>query len=168
MNTDATPASVVLENSQSYRLEFHWVGDRFEHQLTAEGGNAKTLCKGVQSSWPTSPPLQQLSKESINGQDVVLGVGCAGTSHWSVSVEPIEGGFRFDWACKTKEPPKFLGSRYSTQGKMSVVAGEHGVSTFGDDNAEAEIVPKEELGEAKTYRWSYRIAVTAIGAQASG
>ena len=158
MNATAAPESVVLENSTGNRLVFHWTADRYEHRMVTSGGVAESLCSNTDSSWPTSPPLQQLSKESINGQDVVLGVGCAGTSHWSVSVEPRDDGFQFDWACKTKEPPEHLGSRYSIQHPVSVLAGTHGDVSVLDDGA--EIVPTEQLGDAKTYRWSYRIVAS--------
>jgi len=36
----------------------------------------------------------------------------AGTSHWSLSAEPHETGFRCEVACRVKEPPPRLASTY--------------------------------------------------------
>ena len=83
-------------------VDFQWMQDRFVHSVRIESFETKTLAENESTPWPQSPPMQQLSIEMIDGRNVALGVGCAGKSHWSLSVEPVENGFRFDWACKTK------------------------------------------------------------------
>jgi len=46
----------------------------------------------------------------------LLGVGQAGKSHWSISIEPLDfegdAAFRFDVACRTRSHPSWLGSTY--------------------------------------------------------
>jgi hypothetical protein len=66
-------------------------------------------------AWPPSPPFQEVHLESrADGKQIALAVGRAGTSHWSLSVEPFlsGSGFVFDVACRVRERPIELGSSY--------------------------------------------------------
>lgn len=114
--------SCAGSNGTTLQLDFRRVGDRFVQSLrcSGSGGRYRAVWEGVQKAeaelWPDSPPLQELSLETIDGRDVLLGVGRAGKCHWSVSIETIEvesaAAFRFDVACRCPEPPQWLGSTY--------------------------------------------------------
>ncbi|MEL6110685.1 MAG: hypothetical protein AAFU85_32160, partial [Planctomycetota bacterium] len=112
--TDAltSPPSISLRHPRlDLQVRFDWEKDRYRHTVLRPAQELQSVI-GDDASWPATPPLQQLSVETIDEREVALGVGSAGTSHWSVSVEPTEAGFLFDWACRTSETPGFLGSSY--------------------------------------------------------
>ncbi len=107
----AGPAGAVL------RLRFFRAGDRFAHRLElAEGDSIRPLLESLEGTaaedWPASPPLQQLHVEERPTGKVALLVGMAGRSHWSLAVETAPNGFLFRAACRLREPPAKLGSRY--------------------------------------------------------
>jgi hypothetical protein len=95
--------------------EFHRRGDRYAWCLTAESPGGARLLESREGSsdeaWPPSPPLQQMSRELIAGQPVILLVGAAGRSHWSCSWTFDESGAQAwaEFACRLTERPKFLG-----------------------------------------------------------
>ncbi len=101
------------------RADFESVGDFFRHRISVIAGDTETsvgwesVAPGDEPAWPRSPPIQELSLESVAGRDCLLGVGRAGKSHWSLSVETAaDGELRFDFACRCSEPPRWLGSTY--------------------------------------------------------
>lgn len=102
------------------RVRFFWQRDRYVHVVEAIGADVAPLLASADSDanaqWPDDPPLQQLSVEPVGVDRAVLGVGQAGGSHWSISVEARPGdrpALRFDIACRcTDPPPQRLGSRY--------------------------------------------------------
>ena len=105
-------------------LTFRWLGDRYGHVLEIdERSVAESIDGDSQDSWPPSAPVQQLTLETLHGKPVLLGVGAAGRSHWSVSVEAIERdgvpGFSFDWACRLKP----LETIVASSGKGSAMKG---------------------------------------------
>jgi hypothetical protein len=67
-------------------------------------------------AWPTSPPLQEIVAETVAAgrQPSLLGVGMAGKSHWSATIEGdgFSEAIAFDIACRTAEAPALLGSAY--------------------------------------------------------
>lgn len=152
-------ASLFLNHAQlDSKVRFDWSKDRFDHAIdhnkrslisVVEGDAAE----GHSESWPASPPIQQLSIESIEDREVALGVGCAGTSHWSLSVEPVEAGFRFDWACRSKESPAFLGTTYQARTGFDCQP-ESGAGVKSTEEY-CVIVPDAELNKGDTIRWSY-------------
>ena len=68
----------------------------------------------VNQAWPPSPPLQEVVLQSNDRGDFLAGVGRAGKSHWSVIITPLTGeaGFEWDFACRVKTHPEWLGSTY--------------------------------------------------------
>ena len=120
------------DRGRGLRVTFVWNQDRYSHTVAIVQGErllpllASDEC-GDDPGWPLAPPLQQLSIEPrADGCHVALGVGMAGRSHWSISVEPIAGepGFLFDIACRTVARPAFLGTRYRSQ-VPAMVAPDH-------------------------------------------
>lgn len=74
-------------------LSFVRVGDRFQLRVSIDG--ALFLEVAVESdnqAWPAAPPLQQLHQQILPTGPVVLGVGAAGTTHWSASFAAREPG----------------------------------------------------------------------------
>jgi len=104
------PSHRLASDDGRWLISFHWRNDRYDHVVaTAGGAKHESLLRSVNGStdedWPASPAIQQLSTETIEGRPTVLGVGCCGTSHFSVSVQnsPDPAGnpaVRFDWAVR--------------------------------------------------------------------
>ena len=102
------------------------IDDRWNHEIGLEQGNRNwTYCASATGSadaiWPASPPLQQLSREQHGGTAVILGLGMAGQSHWSASLEPTSSGIRIEYACRTHGTPEFIGSTYETKGTVDQI-----------------------------------------------
>ncbi|MEM9828481.1 MAG: hypothetical protein AAF958_17970 [Planctomycetota bacterium] len=115
---DASPPIVLAAGP--WRIEFFQAGDRFRHRLcVGDQCIAETIDDdGGDPAWPPSPPIQQLSKEPIGSGEAILGVGGAGTGHWSLSVSQVMDAqqnsvaLNIEWACRTTEAPQYLGTRY--------------------------------------------------------
>lgn len=79
-------------------LRFARVGDRFQLRLLVDGATLldaaelREAAGGAHDAWPTAPPLQQLHEQVLPAGPVVLGVGSAGTTHWSASFAVQEPG----------------------------------------------------------------------------
>lgn len=116
------PAMIEFRDAagRSLRVEFIRRQDRYAHVISRlEGNIAFPIWESFEGTdaddWPPSPPLQQLSVETLSdGRRVALLVGMAGTSHWSLSVEaaPEGGAIIFDAACRVTQSPVALGSSY--------------------------------------------------------
>jgi hypothetical protein len=141
--------------------EFLWKNDRYVHRITDHAGGELTSVEGTpEQAWPASPPIQQLSLESINGEPVLLGVGAAGTGHWSISVTSVRDGdndaLKFELACRSREVPDQLASTYErVAGQMEVVA-QSGVSEVL--NMAGNVVLQASLtGHDRTRQWTYLV-----------
>lgn len=117
-------AALRLEGPAGGRcwLEASPCGDRWEHRLFVRAKDAALplveLCS-VESlpdiAWPESPPIQQLVLEELpESGPTLLGVGMAGSGHWSLSIHCDNSlGLVFDVACRVgSELPSWLGSSY--------------------------------------------------------
>jgi hypothetical protein len=119
----------------------------------------KSIEGDADESWPTSPPLQQLSLERINNAPVNLDVGAAGTRHWSISLEldsDDPSAFKFDLACRCPQPHTFLGSRYQLSKQLSMLSLGEQVQVHNEGTIITASIP---VRESDTYQWSYRIAL---------
>lgn len=137
-------------------VHFHWTDDRFDHSIFFRDTEVASRRGAGEDAWPDSPPIQQLSIESIEGRNVALGVGCAGTSHWSLSVEPTPNGFRFDWACRTKETPDRLGTAYTSHAEIRFDA--QADSKVSQSSNTTHVRPDQPLDGAGTFRWQYEVS----------
>ncbi len=103
----------------SWRVVVRRVGDRGQHTIYVNDGEAYhpflTSVEGTSDElWPSSPPLQQWHVETRPHSQVLLGVGMAGHSHWSLSIEASaeHNWLTFDVACRARRELGSLGSRY--------------------------------------------------------
>lgn len=99
---------------------FTWQDDRWAHEVVGGDGRRWRSVEGPGAAggdprWPASPVLVELSRLETTRGPAVLGVGRAGRSHFSLSVDadPTDPGWlRFEIACRLQEPPAWLGSTY--------------------------------------------------------
>ena len=125
----------LLLQSGPLRLLFVRQGDRYVQRLEIcrdgvagvfipiwESRDESSPAIRSPADWPSSPPLQEVHLESRpDGRQIAFGVGRAGKSHWSLSVEPFTAGsgFVLDVACRVQESPQWLGSSYRRLGVLT-------------------------------------------------
>lgn len=179
----SAPAPHHLRSSDGdLAVAFEWQGDRYAHRIELRGVACLSSQEGTaHHDWPASPAIQQLSTEMIAGKPTILGVGCCGTTHFSVSVQldtEHESGsaIRFDWAARLSKPLRseqigsiasednglaWLGSTY--QSLVRQVAGSECMLV---SIADADLthgtgglthVQPMNFHESRTVQWSYRI-----------
>lgn len=177
MNNGATLGSDAL------RVVFERAGDRFGHEIfwsTAgdRHGKLTSLEGSADETWPKSPALQSLHVETRpDGRQMIMLVGMAGRSHWSMTVEADETRDRliFDVACRVHGRPNWLGSTYSmplgnigsgAKGNLSVTVwrGEQlqeEIAVQIDDANRSVLIPAwvDDQAAAQTVRWRYAIEV---------
>lgn len=151
------PIELALHD-QSMRLRFQWNADRFDHQFFIQGmdGSISSLQGTADQPWPPSAPLQQISLEDISGVPTVLAVGAAGVSHWSLSAQAVEvsgaKGFKFEYACRVKSQPQWLGSTYAASDRLTFQAGRDTQIEVGD---QIRVFPAELA--SGTIQWNYLV-----------
>jgi hypothetical protein len=105
-------------------VTFHWVGDRWAHEVDIHGLGTWRSIEGPRAGgddrWPAAPVLVELAPLETPHGLTILGVGLAGRSHFSASIGPAagqHGRLRFEIACRIVESPVWLGSTYASCGK---------------------------------------------------
>ncbi len=151
-------------------IEFTWHVDRYTHVIrSAESEVLASVEGGGDDAWPTSPPIQQLSLETIDGRDVLLGVGAAGRGHWSISVRGTRrdhlDALRIELACRSKANPVNCRSTYDLASTQPGTASMKVLAHLGDVSAATEsarvvITPPEPIGTTTT-QWAYDVCVTS-------
>jgi hypothetical protein len=110
---------------------------------------------GGDPRWPASPVFTEVSRMDVAGRPAILGVGCAGRSHFSASITihpTLPDTLLFEIACRLHEPPGPLGSTYArTDG--STVRGEP-----ADDESTGPGLPR-------TVEWRYTIGPAGLEPQ---
>ncbi len=117
-------------HNQRLRIDFTWNGDRYQQTLWLMSGTREccllTSVEGTgQQAWPPSPPLQNLHQQKMpTGNSAALGVGMAGRSHWSLSVEASadQPTLTCDVACRVKEGPGDLAATWESGEDIAVHA----------------------------------------------
>lgn len=151
---------VVCADGKSLAVEFVERGDRVGHVVLSIDAAGKRLVLAESSEgaadddWPASPPLQNLSIETLtDGRQAAFLVGMAGGSHWSASVEAIGETIVFDIACRHGDSPGPLGSRYrllETSALQFVAAGDATIEIKADS---VVILPCTRPAKRGTTRW---------------
>lgn len=144
-------------------VRFITAGDRYSHTIFIDDIAVATSVDGdAESDWPESPPLQELHSQDIDGDLVILGVGAAGTGHWSISVtvglenaEPL--GLHFELACRSKLMDQAtLGSEYEVSGEVEFMPSNNAKLTKIDGTPRIRLEPTKAING--TTVWSYIIA----------
>ena len=169
--------SVCGDNGSTLTTSFQFVDGRFRHSITLRDSDGKTIdhwddeAQSDNDDWPASPPIQQLSLESIHGSSALLGVGQAGKSHWSISVEATlldsKPVLKFDLACRCRAQPSWLGSTYqrlvsiADQVPMLRVIDVEPIKPSADGTLilSCEVAPSPSPKYPTTFRWSYLVTV---------
>jgi hypothetical protein len=114
----ATPELVRLQAGATI-VEFIWATDRWQHEIRTADARGWFSIEGVDGGadprWPQSPVLTEFSLEQVAGKPVLLGVGLAGRSHFSmcVTVHPDDHEkLLFEAACRIHTVAEWLGSSY--------------------------------------------------------
>jgi hypothetical protein len=175
------------------RIDFNRKTDRYQQALWLIAGEREvcvlTTVEGTgQQEWPPSPPLQQLHQHQTPAGDLAaLGVGMAGTSHWSLAVEASadQPMLCCDVACRARKTPGNLAVTWElgedvvvntlTQWsvELSTAIGSVRVSVKEKDEFAADLVVGQKLERGShqiclspqrttgapptTLRWRYRI-----------
>ena len=120
------------------RAEFDWFGDRFSHQVYGVKGEKSTLLLSSEEGnpdelWPASPPLQEFNDpfilSDVNSGAVGIAVGATGGGYWSVGIDVSDKheeeppAMTFDVACRVRDVPEWLGSRYKLINATHVLCG---------------------------------------------
>lgn len=172
----------------SLELEMSLRDDRFvtvlrllDHQQL--GADLLRSAEGdSQQLWPPSAPLQEvIPQENAEVGCYLAGIGRAGLSTWSVIAAVCEDeetgrpGFEFDFACRIKSDPAWLGSTFELQSEAAFQQDAE-IAIPGDDaNIVAVCVSDgssltidgrfvriaaqldESDGLPRTVRWKYRL-----------
>ena len=117
--TEVRSSSITIQladdNGVGLFAEFWKQQDRYHHEFGIQIGQEKTvLLTSVEGSsqdfWPPCPPIQQVYKQNVDDNPVLLGVGMAGNRHYSTSVllKPLNSSVELvvESACLIKEPPE--------------------------------------------------------------
>ena len=174
-------------SSDRVQVVFRWVGDRWVHALHAlcpDGSRAAAcwqtapVAPGDEASWPSSPPLVELGDVPLPQGTAIVGVGSAGTTHYSVSVSAApEGGLRFEFACRLLTPAGWLGTTYAAGEAATTLAIEplggavlHTIAAPAGGLSGLQILPATPLAppssraeKGSTVQWSYRVWVPEVG-----
>lgn len=177
------PLRLEVDCGNQLRLStsFRWDAGRYRHGITLRRVDGEIVdhwedeVQSNEEDWPASPPIQQLSLETIQGAAALLGVGQAGKSHWSISVEAIrcdaQPALKFDIACRCRARPSWLGSSYSRSVEMpgsrpSLKLNRLATTRCSDG---AMLVASCEIDQTvvkkypATFRWGYLVAVASEG-----
>ncbi len=119
------PVALEAGRDPVLRLCCVWRHDRYAHAITRiDRQSAAPLLASIEGDptqhWPSSPPLQSLTCGGRAGSERrLLLVGMAAAGHWSVTIEvdARQALFVFDVACRLKDRPAWLGSRYRREGQ---------------------------------------------------
>jgi hypothetical protein len=115
--------------------QFAWHVDRYIHKISlipvhaagpspsGDDSRIRVANTGADDPrWPLSPPLQQLDVCTLgDGRQGLVGLGMAGSSHWSLAVVAEEQWLWFDVACRVQQPPGFLQTAYRLDEGCEVV-----------------------------------------------
>lgn len=152
------PPIVLQCNSLS--VQFEWTGDRYRHDILSGKDIVASSIEGDSlDEVPPSPPLQDLSLESLGGDVLaVMGVGGAGRGHWSISVTRVDNdGLLFELACRGDVAK--LGSQYRILGDITIEPLPTGqLQSPAKINSTAQVRPIERL--VGTSVWSYIVRRT--------
>ncbi len=161
--------SLELDGGALGLLAFVWSGDRYAHHWRFPDElseiSIQSLESGSEVTWPVSPPLQQIHRQSFaDGREIVFGVGMAGRGHWSASftLVPELRCWIVELACRAAVMPENLASSYRLAGNWTQL-DEH---RFGCNRAQSamhiEAIATSAGGSAELSEGVLRIAPAPV------
>lgn len=112
------------------QVVFRWHGDRWEHEImlmhSVDASLSSIFFRSVEgphsmrgdAHWPSSPSLVELDTLEQPKSNVILAVGMAGRSHFSLSISALpndlSGSLLFEHACRWKGSLGWIGSTYES------------------------------------------------------
>jgi hypothetical protein len=143
-------------------VRFIWTQDRYSHEIVTASGKLISVEGDSTQAWPASSPIQHLAEHHCGDSLVLLGLGSAGTGHWSLSVTleitPSVAGLLFEYACRSQATPLQLGNTYRSIGirpQVTLIAG----SVAQELSSGMNYFRPCHLVAPGTTQWSYRIHV---------
>lgn len=149
----AMPDEPIAEiTSGRLRLGVVRHGDGYTHHLASDSARLDA----VEHPRFDTPVFTDLHRQG----DTLFLSGMSGGRHWSASIEPCEGGFLFDVACRLKIAYRPAASAYRGEGLRIVNAGEGVSAAVVKNDGEARLaLPAEEVEPMPaTLRWRYRVS----------
>jgi hypothetical protein len=144
----------------------------FRHRIESlRAGEAIASLAEIESPeaapWPPCPPWQELHvHEQPAGGQVLMLVGRAGASHWSMAVSRDESqrAIVFDVACRVRRQPEFLGSTYRVSGTQPLAVLVESLAVDEGSKSNVEILsdgvvirPALKVSPPATIRWKYAV-----------
>jgi hypothetical protein len=146
-----TDGDIVDElTSGRLRLRFVWNGDRLSHSVT-DGVSA--LASLDQTACET-PVYVELHRQG----DLVFLSGHSGDRIWSASIEPVEGGFLFDVACRAKSLAEGLGVAYEGPNRLLLSPQDETTRLSAITTCQLLVIPPPTGTPPYTARCRYRIS----------
>lgn len=157
-------------NDTIVRVEF--APSSFQHCIDMlRAGEAIASLSEIESPeaapWPPSPPWQELHvHQQPAGGKVLMLVGRAGASHWSMAVSRDESrrSIVFDVACRLRQLPDFLGSTYRVSGALpralqiqSLALDDGSTALVERGDTDVVVRPAFHVSPPATVRWKYAV-----------
>lgn len=161
-------------------LQFTWQDDRYQHAWTfgPEGSLGLTSLESPASTtWPISPPLQQIHQQSFaDGREVIFGVGMSGRGHWSASftLVPDLKCWIVELACRSSIAAQSLMSSYQQvgpwqpEGTTKVTASSEATqlslealspAALSIQDACISVAPTTSPTAGSTLQWAFRLRI---------
>lgn len=118
MNNAEHQSEAILLETSGLEFRFPRIGDRYGLTISLRSELVLEALAGSETdAWPAAPPLQQLHEQELPAGLAVLGVGSAGTSHWSASFSVRGPGLVWcEYAARVSHPwnhaGEWLGTRF--------------------------------------------------------
>ena len=169
-------------------IQFQWREDRFVQEVgyvvASEFFPVMSSVDGDSASaWPPSPPLQNLHEQTVNGRQVLMGLGAAGTTHWSATFEASDNQIVCHFAARVQNKAEFLGSTFQRHSlaeenkvvdelpliELVAIDGSESTAPTNLKNSPIVVLPPPRFSAARqTVQWkfAFRLAVNSSIAEA--
>jgi hypothetical protein len=154
MPTDGDIVDAIA--SGRLRLSFVWNGDRLSHSIT----DGVSALQSLDQTTCETPVYVELHRQG----DLVFLSGHSGDRIWSASIEPAEGGFLFDVACRAKSLAEGLGIAYEGPNYFKVSPEADGAPAASIEGCQVLLIQPPVGTPPYTARCRYRITLSAPSA----
>jgi hypothetical protein len=137
-------------------LCFTWEGDRLSHSVI----NGVSVLHSLDQTACETPVYVELHRQG----DLVFLSGHSGDRIWSASIEPVEGGFLFDVACRAKSLAEGLGVAYEGPCRLRLIAENEELPAVSIEGCQVLVIQPPDGTPPYTARCRYRITLSAPSA----